>query len=92
MGLDFVEMSIELETLFGVPIEAEDMEPVWAAGGGDCTAKDLHDLVVRKCQASGVTVPRSSWNRVRLAMARAIGVSPYKIKPETLLKRDLQFD
>jgi hypothetical protein len=92
MGLDFVETSIELEKLFGVPIEVEDMRPVWAEGGYDCTAKDLHDLVVRKCRASGVRVPRSSWNRVRLSLARALGVSPNTIKPETFLKRELQFD
>jgi hypothetical protein len=70
VGVDFLDVVLELEKLFDVRIEPDDMLPTWTSQKNDCTVGDLHEIVCRKCLASGVTVPRSSWNRVKIALVK----------------------
>jgi hypothetical protein len=91
VGVDFFDVALELEELFGVGIEPDDLLPVWRLNGNDCTAGDLHELVCKKCLAAGVSVPRGSWNRVRIALVKGLGVSPSEVKQDAWLRRDLQF-
>jgi hypothetical protein len=91
VGLDFFEASIEIEKLFGVRLEPDHIIPIWQSKNNDCTVGDLHDIVSQLCLSSGLKVPRSSRNRIRLALARALAVSPRKIDMGTWLRRDLDF-
>jgi hypothetical protein len=91
VGVDFLEVSIELEKHFGVRIEPDDIVPAWTAHSNDLTAGEFHDIVCKKCVAFGIKVPRSSWNRVKLAIARALGIRPSSIRKDAWLRRDLQF-
>ena len=91
MGIDFLEVAIELEEQFGVRIEPDDLAKVWATGKNDCTAGQLHELVCRKCQSCGIPVPRSSWNRVKFALSSALGISPARITTGARLRGDLEF-
>jgi hypothetical protein len=90
MGIDFQDVSFRLEKLFGVRIEAADWQSAFQ-GKMDFTVGELHDLVVAKCKSQGVKVPRSSWNRVRVALCQVSGTSPKKMRRETLLLKDLEF-
>ncbi len=91
MGIDFLDVVLELETLFGVRLEAYDILPTWNSQMNDCTVRDLHDIVCQKCLASGVKVPRSSWNRVKIALVKSLGVSPSEVTKDAWLRRDLGF-
>ena len=91
MGVDFLDMVIELERLFTVRIEPDDLHSIWMISDRkDCTAGELHDLVCRKCISCGVPVPRSSWNRVKIALVKSAGVKPSEITRDKWLRRDLQ--
>jgi hypothetical protein len=92
MGLDFVEVSLEIESLFGVRLEPEHLLEVWQSHGNDCTVGEFHAAVCQLCEDSGRPVPRSSRNRVRVALARATGISPAKITMDAWLRRDLGFN
>ena len=91
MGVDFLDFSFEIEKQFGVRLEPADLIDQWNANGGDCTAGQLHEIVCEKCRDSGVAVPRSSWNRIRVALVRALGVRVKEVKPDAWLRRDLGF-
>ena len=52
---------------------------------------ELHDWVVKLCEARGVRVPHSSWTRVKLELARTVGKRPQIIHRDTLIVRDLGF-
>jgi hypothetical protein len=91
MGVDFLDLSLEIQKLFGIRLEPADILPIWKAHGNDCTVGDMHDIIVANCQTAGVTVPRSSWNRVRVALVRALGVRVKEVRRDAWLRRDLQF-
>lgn len=92
MGVDFLDLSMELEKRFGVRIEPDDVLTLWTSHENDCTAGQLHDLVCGKCRELGLIVPRSSWNRVKIALVNSLGVYPSEIKKDTWLKRELGFN
>ena len=91
MGIDFLDVVLELETLFDVRLEPGDILPARTSRKNDCTVGDLHEIVCRKCLACGVTVPQSSWNRVKIALVKSLGVSPSEVTRDAWLRRDLQF-
>ncbi len=91
MGLDFYEVVLEVEKEFGVQIAFDDLETVWNANNGDCTVAEFHDVVCRKCLESGVPVPRSSWNKIRLVFVRALRVKVNEVRRDVWLRRDLEF-
>jgi hypothetical protein len=92
VGIDFLDVSFELEKQFGVRLEPEDLLPVWTARGNDCTVADLHDVVVQKCRLMNLRVPRSSWNRIRIALVKSLGVPVREMKRDAWLRKDLEFD
>jgi hypothetical protein len=54
-------------------------------------AGELDDWLVGLCESRGVSVPHSSWKRVRAALAQTTGKPPQAIRLETFLARDLGF-
>jgi hypothetical protein len=92
LGLDFMDFVLEVEAYFGIRFQAEDLRPTWELRGNDCTVGELHDLICRKCIESGVKVPRSSWNRVRICIVKSAGVDFDEVKPAAWLRKDLGFD
>jgi hypothetical protein len=91
MGVDFLDLSFEVEKQFGIRLEPDDLRPVWMTHGGDCTVGNLHDLIVEKCRSANVPVPRTSWNRLRIALVKSLGVRVDRIKRDAWLRRDLDF-
>lgn len=91
MGVDFLDIAFEIEKLFGVRITPADLfeSPEWDHDKKDCTAGALHRVICQKCEAAGLTVPRSSWNRMRLALMRAVAVAAEEVQEEAWLIRDL---
>ena len=56
--------------------DSRTVETFWMARKPpDATAGELHDWVVRLCEAKGVKVPHSSWNRVASEFAKASQVT-----------------
>lgn len=92
MGLDFLDLSFELEKQFGVRLEPADLVDEWMAHGGDCTAGHLHKVVCDKCLANDLPVPRGSWNRIRIALVKTLGVAVSEVTRDAWLRRDLDFD
>jgi hypothetical protein len=92
MGIDFLDLSFELEKQFGVPLEPADLIDIWRTQGNDCTAGQLHEIMCDKCCRICLPVPRSSWNRVRIALVKTLGVSVREVTPGAWLRRDLDFD
>ncbi len=89
MGVDFYSVMLELERQFGVRLEASDIRPEFGTSERDLTAGRLHDLVCSKCQSLNIPVPRSSWNRVRIAIAKSLGIKVKLVRRETWLRREL---
>lgn len=91
MGLDFLDVVFEIEKQFGVRICAADLteSEEWDASKNDCTAGALHRIICRKCEEEGVPVPRSSWNRMRIALMKSAGVAADEIKEGAWLVHDL---
>jgi hypothetical protein len=92
MGVDFLDLSFQVEKQFGVRLEPDDLRDEWMANGGDCTAGHLHDVICEKCRASGLPIRRGSWNRLRIALVRTLGVSVSEVTRDAWLRRDLDFD
>jgi len=92
MGIDFLDVSFEVEKQFGGRITPDDVLPVWNSHNGDCTVEEFHDMIFHKCISCGVTVPRSSWNRVKIILVKTLGVAVEEVKKEAWLRRDLDFD
>jgi hypothetical protein len=99
MGVDMLDFTFRIEKSFGIKADRDDYRILdgWAAERRpqlkphDLTAGELHDWVVTLCEARGVSVPRSSWNRVKLELARTVGKPPQIIHRNTLIVRDLGF-
>src|SRR5262245_21997430 len=98
MGVDFLDFQFRIERRFGLKIESAD----WKALGEFClkdtkgkwcdiTAGDLHHWVITLCQKRGMKVPHSSWNRVKLEIAKVCGISPREIRRDTRVKEELGF-
>jgi hypothetical protein len=86
------DTSFALEQQFGVRLDIHELRNEWNANGNDCTAGRLHEMVCDKCRDSGIPVPRSSWNRVRVALVRTLGVAVAEVKKDAWLRKDLECD
>ncbi len=91
MGLDLLDFSLHIETSFGVKIGQSDYPKLVRSSTTDLTAGELHAWVVRLCNDRGIPVPPSSWNRVKLALARVTNKSPRIIHPNTWIMKELGF-
>ncbi len=91
MGLDFLDVAFEIEKQFGVRISASDLveSDEWDALENDCTAGALHRIICRKCELEGIPAPRSSWNRMRIALMKSAGVGADEVKDGAWLVHDL---
>lgn len=91
MGLDFLDVSFEIEKQFGVRIVPADLieSSEWDAAKKDCTAGGLHRIICQKCEAEGIPVPRSSWNRMRIALMKSAGIDADEVKEGAWLIHDL---
>ena len=89
MGVDFLDTMLEIEKTLGVELSTDDIRQLGETRSGedrwDLTAADLHDLVCLKLTQAGRDVPRSSWHRIQISLARALGESPKNIEPDTWL-------
>jgi hypothetical protein len=94
-GVDLLDFSFRIEKGFGIKIDREDfraLEPSWMSRNPtDVTAGEMPDWVVSLCEAQGMQVPHSNWDRVRLELAKVVGKPPQIIHRETLVKRELGF-
>ena len=92
MGMDLLDLTFRLEKSFGFKTTTDDFRTLdsgrhpWGV-----TAGELHLWVVQLCNDRGVKVPPSSWNRVRLELAKVAGKPPQIIRREALIVRDLGF-
>ena len=99
LGLDYLDLTFRIEKRFGIKINRDDHRTLeqWAVERRphmkphDLSAGEVHDWVVKLCEDRGVKVPHSSWNRVKLELARIVGKPPQNIRRETLVVRDLRF-
>jgi acyl carrier protein len=90
MGLDIVEMVIEVETVFGVPIPDEDAARLRTVG-------DLYDYVaVRRVPdavgSGGGPYEGDLWERLLDLLEREIGVDRTELRPEASFVEDLRMD
>lgn len=92
MGLDLLDLTFRLEKAFGIKVAQADLLKLESGRfPWDVTAGELHLWVVQICNERGVKFPPSSWNRVRLELAKVVGKPPQVIRRETLVVRDLGF-
>ena len=99
MGLDLLDFTFRIERRFGIKTNRDDYRILeqWATQHRphlkphDLSAGELHDWVVKLCEARSVKVPHSSWNGVKLELAKVVGKPPQIINRETLVRRDLGF-
>lgn len=92
MGIDFLDFAFAIERQFGVRLDVADLLDDWRANGNDCTVGRLHEIVCDKCRKSGLPVPRSSWNRIRIALANSLGCKVSQITPGAYWRRELGFN
>jgi hypothetical protein len=95
MGIDLLDFTFRIEKRFGIKTNRDDfrtLEPsLLSRKPPDMTAGELHDWVVKLCEARGVKVPYSSWNRVKIELAKVVSKSPQIIHRDTLVVRALGF-
>lgn len=94
MGIDILDMSFRIEKEFGIRLSADQFTKIAIPRENefwDLCAGDLHNLICRELRARSKPVPFSSWNRVRLLLARVGSIDPRMITRESRLYRDLGF-
>jgi hypothetical protein len=99
MGVDLLDFTFRIEKRFGIKVNRDDYHILdqWVLERRpdikphDLTAGELHDWVVKLCEARDVKVPHSSWNRVKFELAKVVAKSPRNIRRETFVVRDLEF-
>jgi hypothetical protein len=90
VGIDFLDIEFRIEKEFGIALQVSDLNSVSdARDRSDITAGELHFIIGCKLRESGRPVPRSIWNKVRIVLSQALGVSPHSIKPESWIIKDL---
>ncbi len=86
MGLDSVELVIDIEEKFQIRISDDEAESIQTAG-------DLFHIVRLKLAASGRDYdPGGTWDRVVRIIHDNIGAPLDKIRPESRLVEDLGMD
>jgi hypothetical protein len=91
MGRDLLDFSFRVEKSFGIKTARDDYKRLPARRPFDATAGEMHDWVTSICRDRGVTVPWSSWTRVRIELAKTVGKPPQVVHRETLIVRDLDY-
>jgi hypothetical protein len=93
--MDLLDFIVRIEKRLGFKIDRADvgmLDPLWAGRKPpDVTAGELHQWVVKLLEARAVAVPHSSWNAVRLELAKVLCKPPQIIRRDTFLVRDLGF-
>jgi hypothetical protein len=93
LGIDYLDFTFRIEKRFGIQIQIDEhrmLDSAWMSRRPpDVTAGELHGWVVKLCEARGLVVPYSSWNGVRLELAKTLGKPPQVIHRDTLVVRDL---
>jgi acyl carrier protein len=90
LGLDIVEMVIEIETVFGVPIPDVDAARLRTVG-------DLYDYIVARLLPTDVGMGSGPyagdlWERYLDVLEREIGTYRAELKPEARFVEDLRMD
>ena len=89
MGIDALDITFRLEKRFGIKTSRDDLKAFENTDWSAFTAGFLHDLICEKLRQAKRPIPRSTWNGVRLDIARGIGISPLLIRREQRLIQDL---
>jgi hypothetical protein len=91
MGLDFLDITFRLEKAFSIKLPRGWHEgmPFTTTPKFDLRAGDLHDHVCHHLRRANRPVPHSSWTRVKLVLANALGAHPSIIRREKWLAADL---
>ena len=89
MGLDIVELVIEVETVFGVQVPDDDAARLRTVG-------DLYDYVARHLgpavSSTGGPYEGELWERYLEVVEREAGVDRTKLRPESRFVEDLNLD
>jgi hypothetical protein len=96
MGVDFLDFTLHIEKAFSLKSISRDevaglFSSITERKLSDVTAGELHQWVVSILKRRGLSIPFSSWTRIRLALARTVGKQPQSIHKDTLIRRDLDF-
>ena len=91
MGLDFVDFTLRIEKSFRIHVGPGDYDRLPKRKRFEMTAGELHEWVVELCKEKRANVPWSSWNRVRLELARVVGKPPRLIHRGTFIVKELGF-
>jgi hypothetical protein len=89
MGVDMLDFTFRIEKSFKMKFQRGDYDRLPLRKPPNVTAGELHDWVVQLCKDRGVTVPWSSWNRVKRVLVDVTGKSPKLIRRQTDVVREL---
>ncbi len=95
---DLMDLLFRLEMTFGIKLKRSTLgfwnPPTRDDGNspiGDMTAGQLHDRICAILREEGSPVPKASWRKTQLALAKGAGVNPWSITRETLIRKELKF-
>jgi hypothetical protein len=90
MGMELIDMTFRAERQFGIKSRLEEFAKVSPKDEKyRLTAGDFHAWVCTACREQGKPVPHSSWNRVKIVIVDAAGVTPSIIRKSSRLYDDL---
>lgn len=81
MGLDSVELVLEVEEVFKIKIPDEEANRIRSVG-------ELYDSILVKTAGRGIQ-PEQVWNDLKNIFVKSFGVAPEEIKKEAWIVRDL---
>ncbi|MGE0754365.1 MAG: hypothetical protein AB7L92_04315 [Alphaproteobacteria bacterium] len=83
MGLDSVELLMEVENAFGIELHQQDVAHVY-------TVEDLQILVMR--MLGTVENEQAIYDKLVQLISRQMNIPPERIKPDSSLTKDLGID
>lgn len=90
MGIDTLDIIFRLEKRFGIKIPRNTLfEKPWDWRRRDLQVGLLHKQICNRLTEEGRPVRWSSWHRVKVCVAEALGVELPKIRPESWLFKEL---
>ena len=90
MGLDLLDLTFRLEKAFQIKLPKGSLiEEVWDRDRRDLQAGKIHKQLCKMLEEQGRSVPFSSWHRVKVCIAGAVGVSPLRVKLDSWLIKEL---